>query len=225
MPAQVDVDQRRHQVDRGRTLHGDHGRFQRQVADRHAVRPAAGAAAARRRSSSRFEALTTIMMRERHRRSLQVIDQHVVQDAALLVGDQRVADLARLHVGHAPRHQAIEEGEGSVAHRIAGGPCARCRTRRRPCAWPRARRRSSRTAPASPNPRNRPGGRACEPCHGCSGVFFSNASAMVLHTPDAQPPHHRRVLRHREATRPRSAGAAGCGRQRCQDARTIRRVS
>ena len=34
-----------------------------------------------------------------------VADQHVVEDSALVVGDQRIADLAQFHVGHAAGQQ------------------------------------------------------------------------------------------------------------------------
>ena len=34
-----------------------------------------------------------------------VADQHVVEDSAVVVGDQRVADLAQFHVGHAAGEQ------------------------------------------------------------------------------------------------------------------------
>ena len=34
-----------------------------------------------------------------------IADQHVVEDSAVVVGDQRVADLVQLHVGHAAREQ------------------------------------------------------------------------------------------------------------------------
>ena len=48
---------------------------------------------------------------------LQTIEQHVVEDSAPLVGDERVANLARLHVADAARQQSVEE----VADVDAGG--------------------------------------------------------------------------------------------------------
>ena len=38
-----------------------------------------------------------------------VADQHVVEDSAGVVGDQRVADLAQFHVGHAAGEQFGQE--------------------------------------------------------------------------------------------------------------------
>ncbi len=113
-PRQVDVHHRRHQLDRGRTLHGDHRRLQRQVAHRHLF----GGPLMLLQPGHDLVAVRGIDDHHDARRAiaaLQMIHQDIVQDTTLLVGDQRVADLARLHVRDAPRDEAIEEGEGAVA--------------------------------------------------------------------------------------------------------------
>ena len=40
---------------------------------------------------------------------MQAIDEHVVENAAGVVGDERITDLTRLHVDDAARRQRIEE--------------------------------------------------------------------------------------------------------------------
>ena len=100
----------------------------------------------------------------------QIGDHQVVEDAAGLVGEQRVALPPGLQAGDVAGHQRLQRRGGAGAGAASPGPCARRRTappargsagarpaRRRGSAPPA--RRSSRTAPASRSRRTAPCGR------------------------------------------------------------------
>ena len=101
---------------------------------------------------------------------VQARDHQVVDDAAGLVGEQRVALAAGLQAGDVAGDQAFQRGGDVGAGRASPGPCARRRTARRGrayadvrparrlcSAWPG--RRSGRTAPAWRSRRTAPCGR------------------------------------------------------------------
>ena len=155
MRGELAIGHRVEHLDRPRPLDGDHRVVGRLVVDAHVELPTPLA-----QPRSDLRAVAGVhhqpVAREPAFGQLDLIDQHVVEHAARVVAHQRVADLPRRHVVDAPREDRIEKRAGVGAVDDQPAHVRDVEQAQRPAAWRDARRRSSRTAPASTSRRSRP---------------------------------------------------------------------
>ncbi len=110
----VHLDKRLHQFDRLRPLHGEHRPKPAHVGPDDFLAGLLGARFRQMAGNPIDDFLAIAGVDHQHEKGLAVgivvvADQHVVEDAAGVVGHQRVADLPQFEVGHPPREQFGQE--------------------------------------------------------------------------------------------------------------------